>query len=256
MVANPVRQTDAITAGIVNLAGVEGCRHGYKPDCQQCEIRTIAICSVFGAAEISEVQKLATTVELGPGEVLFEQGDPATYVYNLVSGRLRLFTLLTDGRRQITNFARPGEFLGFAADDMRHSSAEAITQVSACRFVKSDLAQLSERHPKICKRILQLKERELETTQGQLVAVGRKSPVERVASFLCSELEASGWQNSQKPVIELQMTRGDIADYLGLTIETVSRTFTKLRQTGTISLPRAERVMVEDLERLRDFQES
>jgi CRP/FNR family transcriptional regulator len=250
------KRRDPIAAGVVSLAGVESCRHGHKPDCQHCGIRDIAFCSVFDSAEIAAVQRLATTVELHAGDTLFEQGDPASYVYNIVEGRLRQYALLADGRRQITGFARPGDFLGLTLEATRTTTSEAITPTVACRFGKTELGRLSDAYPKICRRMLELKEHELEVTQGQLVALGRKSPVERVASFLWHELEANGLQYAAKPSFQLEMTRGDIADYLGLTIETVSRTFTKLRQTGTISLPRAEQVIVEDIERLRDFCES
>lgn len=243
-------------AGIAYLTGVDRCRHGNMPDCAHCSVRDIAFCSVFDESEMESVQALAGSIELEAGRALFEQGDPLPHVYNVVSGTLRLFRLLADGRRQITGFARPGDFLGLNVGEETPFSAEAVTEVRLCRFQRRELETLSDRHPKLCHRILDLKNRELSRAQEQLVLLGRKTPMEKVATFLLQELEASAEPiDSGGQAFDLHMTRSDIADYLGLTIETVSRTFTKLRQSQAIRLPRAERVEVDDLEILEDFSE-
>ncbi len=257
--AGPARTSSDETvrnAGIAYLTGVDRCRHGNHPDCASCSVRDIAFCSVFDEHDLLLVHNLASSAELQPGQALFEQGDPLPFVFNVVSGTLRLYSLLADGRRQITGFARPGDFLGLHVGEECPFSAEAVTDVRVCRFERRDLETLSESHPQLCHRILDLKNRELARAQEQLVVLGRKTPMEKVASFLLQEMQAGSPGGSGGSVaVDLHMTRGDIADYLGLTIETVSRTFTKLRQSQAIRLPRAERVEIDHPDRLEELAE-
>ena len=167
---------------------------------------------------------------------MFAEEEIATSVHNVLEGVLRLYILLPDGRRQIVGFALPGDFLGMAASGRHGYSADAIGPVTVCRFSKGPFARFIENRPDLLRRINELTVRELSQAQQHMVLLGRRSAEERVASFLI------GWRDRLAAVTgpsstgPLPMGRQDIADFLGLTIETVSRTFTKLERDGVIEI--------------------
>jgi CRP/FNR family transcriptional regulator, anaerobic regulatory protein len=159
-------------------------------------------------------------------------------------GMLRLVKLLPDGRRQITGFLSAGYLLGLAPEGVHVYSAEAITDVTVCRYGRAAFERLIEEMPGFAKRLFAQTSHELRANQDQMVLLGRKTATEKVASFL---LMFAGRQSGDEAgEIDMPMTRCDIADYLGLTIETVSRTFTKLRQDGLIELPAPTRIKLRD----------
>jgi CRP/FNR family transcriptional regulator len=148
---------------------------------------------------------------------------------------LKLSKLLPDGRRQITGFLLPGDYLGLAFAERYICSAEAVTPVRLCRFPRSAFLALLDQFPALEKALLGRAATELAAAQKQMLLLGRKTARERVASFLLQLAEREGADDGM--AMDLPMTRTDIADYLGLTIETVSRTLTNLRKTGLIALP-------------------
>jgi CRP/FNR family transcriptional regulator, anaerobic regulatory protein len=185
------------------------------------------------------------------GEVLFTEGDEANSVYEIVSGMLRLVKLLPDGRRQITGFLSAGHLLGLAPEGVHVYTAEAITGVTVCRYGRAAFERLIEEVPGFAKRLFAQTSHELRANQDQMILLGRKTATEKVASFL---LMFAGQQSGDDAgAIDMPMTRCDIADYLGLTIETVSRTFTKLKQDGLIELPAPSCVKLRDRGRLEEL---
>jgi CRP/FNR family transcriptional regulator len=159
-----------------------------------------------------------------------------TSFYNLLEGVMRLYKLLADGRRQIIGFALPGDFLGLAASSRHNFSADAIGAVELCQFSRSGFTKFSQNKPDLLRRINELAVKELGQAQNHIVLLGRRSAEEKVATFLV------GWRNRMAELpgpphtLPLPMSRQDIADYLGLTIETVSRTFTKFERDGVIEI--------------------
>ncbi len=185
-----------------------------------------------------------------PGETLFTEGDEAHSVYEIVSGMFRLVKLLPDGRRQITGFLPAGHLLGLASEGVHIYTAEAITEVTVCRYGRAAFERLVEELPGFAKRLFAQTSHELRANQDQMVLLGRKTATEKVASFLL--MFARRQSEDEAGEIDMPVTRCDIADYLGLTIETVSRTFTKLRQDGLIELPAPTRVKLRDRARLEE----
>lgn len=197
-----------------------------------------------GRAEGGAVQRHA------PGMNLFFEGDDADSVFEVVSGTLRLYKVLIDGRRQIIGFVSGGRLLGIAPQRQYLCSAEAVTPLTVRRYKRPAFERRIDEEPGLARRILAELSDELCMAQDQMLLLGRKSATEKVASFLLSL--ATGQDGDVAAHIDLPMGRGDIADYLGLTVETVSRTFTKLRNDGLIALPSPNSVEVLDAEQLEE----
>ena len=179
---------------------------------------------------------------------IFAEGEGAGYVYKLVSGAVRVSKLLPDGRRQISAFQLPGDMFGFEADDIHHASAEAIVPVKVVAFKWHSLLSASESgglvHELLNRTMIGLRQ-----TQDHLLLLGRKNARERLAAFLLEMSRRSGAEE----VLDLAMPRHDIADYLGLTLETVSRMFAELKAAGMIRLESARRVHLIDLTKLTEL---
>ena len=171
-----------------------------------------------------------------PGQILFFEGDPAKHVFSLVEGNLRICRLLSDGRRVITGFLRSGDAVGVSFKNRYLYSAEAIDEVAFRRVTKrsfeEELAASPQLRPLVFSRVCD----EVAAAQDQMVLLSCKSAEERLASFFLHQLQSDEARGGARGVITLPMTRLDIADYLGLTIETVSRTVTRLANKGIISV--------------------
>ncbi|MEQ8355777.1 MAG: helix-turn-helix domain-containing protein [Kiloniellaceae bacterium] len=179
---------------------------------------------------------IMNSVELQAGDPLFDEGEVAGNVYNITSGTVRVYKLLPDGRRQVTGFLFAGDFLGIAKQDIYAFSAEAVTPCLLCRFPRHKLEDLMLRLPKIEQRLLSIASNELAAAQEQMLLLGRKTAREKIASFLLMLAMRARKRGQVEDPIAVSMSRTDIGDYLGLTTETVSRTFTQLKQRGIIQL--------------------
>lgn len=218
--------------------------------CQTCEVRDCAICAVLEDDELLELNAIATAVELEAGATVFHEGDENTYLFNVVKGAVRLSKLLADGRRQITGFLFPGDFLGLSIANVYAYSAEAITDVSLCRFSRRGLTEFMGQSPKLEHQLLALASNELVEAQEQMLVLGRKTATERVVTFLIKLAERIGRQAGDGWELDLPMTRTDLGDYLGLTTETVSRTMSRLRDKGVICTSGVRSVHVRDANEL------
>jgi CRP/FNR family transcriptional regulator len=221
--------------------------------CAHCDARERNFCAALDPAELAEFAKVMTEASLPPGGVLFHEGDPAEYVMNVTSGAVKLFKLLGDGRRQILGFRFAGDFLGLSAGADYAYSAETLTDSKLCRFPRKKLDVLRDRFPHLDRRLLSLSIDELTAAQEQLLLLGRKTAEERLVSFLILLSQGQVRRGETSDPIRLPMTRSDIADYLGLTIETVSRTFSALRKKGLIELPNTIEVHLVDRDRLEEI---
>ncbi|WP_396594524.1 cyclic nucleotide-binding domain-containing protein [Brevundimonas sp. R86498] len=195
--------------------------------------------------------KLAEVMTLGSGTVLVREGDPAPHVFSITSGSLRVYKLLPDGRRQITGFLFAGDFLGLAIDDDYVFSAEAMEPSTVCRFRKGPFRLLVKQSPALEHVLLHRTMHELAAAQNQMLLLGRKTAIERMAYFL---LDLPGHDPARPSVpghVRLPMKRAEIADYLGLTIETVSRVLTRMKLKGLISTPSPGALIIERPDRMR-----
>jgi CRP/FNR family transcriptional regulator, nitrogen fixation regulation protein len=195
------------------------------------------------------------TSGLGPGGIpmsfarnteIYAEGESAGHVYKVVSGVIRISKLLPDGRRQISAFHTAGDMFGFEADDLHHASAGAVVPVKVVAYKWQSLLAAGTHSMSLVRDLLNLTMIGLRQTQDHLLLLGRKNALERVAAFL---IEMAKRTNAGS-VLELAMARHDIADYLGLTLETVSRMFAELKELGAIKLEGARRVHLLDPERL------
>lgn len=180
---------------------------------------------------------------------IFAQGDPSGNVYQVLSGLVRVSRLLADGRRQISGFYLPGEMFGLEADETHQFSAEAVVPSKVVSFKLASLLSLSDGNHELARELWQIALRSLTRAQSHLMLLGRRNALERVAAFLLELCERQGGGNT----VELPMSRLDIADYLGLTLETVSRMFGELKDMGAIALASARRVEVLDHKALKEL---
>ena len=209
---------------------------GAVSPCSACSVRHLTLCSALDDQEVADMAAIVTTLELGPGEPLFDEGQPARHVFNVTAGAIKIYKLLPDGRRQMTGFLFPGDFLGLANDQDYAYSAEAVTFSTLCRFPRQKLEPLLHRHPKMEHRLLSMASHELAVAQEQMLLLGRKTAREKVASFLLMLSRRAEQRGQSGNPVSVPMSRNDIGDYLGLTTETVSRTFTQLKSSGAITL--------------------
>jgi CRP/FNR family transcriptional regulator len=190
---------------------------------------------VIGPEDFVRLSALAFRLDVSDRQAFMTEGEPAEHFFTMTQGVAKLFKLMPDGRRQITGFARPGDFIGLAAGVSGYAStAEAVGAVRLCRFNRSQLRLLLDDFPQMEEAILAAASSELAAAQAQMMVLGRKTSRERLATFL---LSWRGSESQETATMPLPITRQDIADYLGLTIETVSRCFTGLRHAGLIALP-------------------
>jgi CRP/FNR family transcriptional regulator len=212
--------------------------------CARCDARSQSVCNAIPDTEFRRLVEASTTHTSAPGTSFIIEGEPASAFFNITGGTAKLYKLLPDGRRQITGFAGVGHFLGLAVSDTYAFGAEAIEPVRYCRFSRTKLRQLLDDFPAMEKRLLQLASNELVAAQEQMLLLGRKTARERVASFLLTQSRLGVICQMPRARFALPMTRGDIADYVGLTIETVSRTLTKLRSDGLVEIPNTTDIVI------------
>ena len=197
------------------------------PNCLTCRTRFLAVCSAFEETELVAFDRIVQHRCQPAKAVLFEEGSPADFVYSLSEGSVRLYRLLPDGRRQIVGFALPGDFLGVDLPDTHPYSAETIDPVRVCRMPRGPFKEMVDEKPHLLRKLHEVAARELHSAHDQMVVLGRRSAEARVAHFLLDLQHRWSRISKVSVTVPLPMNRTDIADYLGLTIETVSRTISK-----------------------------
>lgn len=183
---------------------------------------------------------IGITLHFERGAEIFAEEDPAEYIYQVIKGTVRTCKLLSDGRRQIGAFAMPGDYFGMEGCEMHCFAAEAINDVSVRLISRSAAFAAAGRDPEIARSLWQITARSLDASQRHALLLGRKTAMEKIGSFLNEVAERQGSDDE----VELAMSRQDIADYLGLTIETVSRSMTQLEAAGTICLATSRHVLL------------
>ncbi|MFJ6324764.1 MULTISPECIES: Crp/Fnr family transcriptional regulator [unclassified Rhizobium] len=168
------------------------------------------------------------------GQSLFLEGDAARHLFEVVEGSLRIFRIISDGRRVITGFLHASDMAGVSMTGNYLYSAEAVVDTRIRRISRKLFDAEVAKSPELQSEVFSLLRDEMADAQDQMVLLSRKSAEERLCSFLLRQAEAAPGARANAGIVALPMTRLDIADYLGLTIETVSRTITKLTQRGII----------------------
>jgi CRP/FNR family transcriptional regulator len=195
----------------------------------------------------------AGLAHLSNREDLFLEGDEATQVYEIVSGVVCLYRIMPDGGRHILAFRFPGDIVGLCSPANYGYNAQAVGDARVRRISRTSLERMIDEHPGFARKLLRMAAAELNATRDHLTCLASKSAEAKVAEFLLMLTERSKPKAGADVVVDLPMTRTDIGDYLGLTIETVSRTISKMRRSGIIDLPRTTRVVVRSEERLAEL---
>ena len=224
--------------------------------CAICTVRLFSVCGALATAELPRLANIAKSLTVEPRTIFVNEGEPSQHLFNLTAGVAKLYKVLSDGRRQITGFLFPGDFLGLVAGEKYPFSAAAVTRVTFCRFEAPQLEKLLEDFPRMEHRLLGIASRELAAAQEQMLLLGRKSAPEKLASFLIMLSRRGGRSGSPAQPLVLAMTRFDIGDYLGLTVETVSRMLTQFRKEGLIELPTSDRVVLRERDALESLAEA
>ena len=191
--------------------------------------------TVANAHELRALQGIATEIYFRSGQSIFSEREPADRVFGLSKGVVRLYTFM-DGRRQVLAFALPGDFLGMPLASLHRVSADAIGEVALCQFSRDELMKLIESSPNLMRLLIEFADRELDMAQDQLLLLGNGSAEKKVVMFLIGWRDRLARLSLSSEIVPLPMRRRDIADFLGLKLETVSRTLAKLEQKNVIRI--------------------
>lgn len=190
-----------------------------------------------------------------PHQTIVEEGQPADFLINVTAGSVKLFRTLSDGRVQIVGFLKRGDFLGMPAGGVYSVGAEAISQVETCNFSRPAFERLLNDNPSLEHRLFQMASTEVAVARDHLLLLGRKTARERVATFLNQMVDKARCGHTTTPCVELPMTRAEIADYLGMTMETVSRVLGAFKTDGLISAASPSEITLLNPDKLKKVAE-
>ena len=214
------------------------------PDCAECPVRDHSLCAGMQPQDLIRITEKTDLLETGAGQALFYEGDTARSFFTIRRGVVRLVRSFPDGRRSVVGFLHAGDFFGGGFGRKTYATtAEAVTPLEYCRISVNDLETLAKTHPNLAHQMAEMASDRLHAADDHIVLLSRKTALEKVAAFL---LASSEWVSNAHQ-FDLPMSRSDIADYLGLTIETVSRTLTKLTDSSVIALPTPQYVSILDI---------
>ena len=220
--------------------------------CDQCVVRNRAICAALEKDELTSLNAIGRRRNLVAGESLIWEGEDSVLVANVIEGVLKLSAGTEDGREQIVGVVYPSDFIGRPFGGTTNHGVTALTDARVCVFSRADFDAFAREHPDLEHKLLQRTLSELDRTRRWMLLLGRKSASEKVASFLIelSDRLAPATCTAHPDAVAtrfvLPFSRQQIADVLGLTIETVSRQFTRLKSDGVIDLPSRREVVIED----------
>jgi CRP/FNR family transcriptional regulator len=215
----------------------------------------LAICDGLDAPSQERLFCMTETQDVSAKQTIFCEGDSCNHLFEVIEGVVGLYKLTPDGRRQIIGFAYPGQLLGTGFHPTHAYTAEAISDARLCRYPRAKLEMILEEMPGLGNRLLAMTASALSAAHDQMLLLGRKTAIEKVASFVLRLSEMNERNGGDPETVFLPMMRGDIADFLGLAVETVSRVITQLRTMGVIDLHHNNHVRLRDMDRLRDLAE-
>ncbi|MDE2361358.1 MAG: helix-turn-helix domain-containing protein [Hyphomicrobiales bacterium] len=218
------------------MSGPKGSIRAAPPEiiCTFCGVHSSGICSALAPEEIVELDRMAKRALYAPKDTIFSQGERLTRIYIVTEGLVRLSKLLPDGRRQVIGFRLPGDVIGLSNAEHYGVSADAINQVAVCWLPKPAFMRFAGERLALLRKLNEFALRELSAAYDRMLLLGRFSVEEKLASFLIGWRDRLARLSRAQDIVPLPMSRRDIADYLGLTIETVSRTFTKFEREKLI----------------------
>ena len=220
--------------------------------CDLCVVRNRAICSALDARELDALSAIGRTRTIAQGESLMWEGEDSVLVANVLDGVLKLSTSTEDGREQIVGVVYPSDFIGRPFGGTTGHSVTALTDATICVFARRDFDAFAREQPALEHKLLERTLAELDRTRRWMLLLGRKSASEKLASLLvemAERLAPSGCaapETQAERLLTLPFSRQQVADVLGLTIETVSRQFTRFKNDGVVDLPSRREVRIRD----------
>jgi len=205
--------------------------------CDLCEVRERSICADLGPREFAQIEKVMARRSVPRNKAIMAEGEPNELLYIVVDGSFRLTKILEDGRRQVTGFLFKGDFAGVRSTGASAYTAEALEDSHVCNFPHRFLDEISKDAPGVKDRLIARGQTEYHKAQDHIVLLGKKTAEERVISFIemidrTIGVDEAG--DTGRRIVPLPMSRQDIADYLGLRLETLSRTLALLKKDGRI----------------------
>jgi CRP/FNR family transcriptional regulator len=225
----------------------------HSQDCNSCAIRHRAVCARCESDELARLEQMKYYRSFQAGQTVIWSGDRMDFVASVVSGIATLTQTLEDGRRQMVGLLLPSDFVGRPGRSTVAYDVTATTDLVMCCFRKKPFEELILTTPHISQRLLEMTLDELDAAREWMLLLGRKTAREKIASLLAiiARRDVSLNPRAKGPIVfDLPLTREEMADYLGLTLETVSRQVSALRRDGVISLQGKRQVMVNDFDRL------
>jgi CRP/FNR family nitrogen fixation transcriptional regulator len=207
------------------------------------------LANIFLRQDTSAQPHMGSVQNVSQDREIFAEGDHADYFFKIMSGVVRTCKFLADGRRQIDAFYVAGDIFGFEAGEDYQLSAEAVTDCTLIVYRRNKIDALAGSDKIASHELLNFAMRGMARAQAHSLLLGRRSAMEKVAGFLLTWAQ----KGANHKTVTLAMTRQDIGDYLGLTIETVSRTLSQMERENVIDLPTARQICVRNLERLEDI---
>lgn len=222
--------------------------------CLSCEARHKGVCGVLTPVQLTKLSKYTNRFKLENNKIISSPDGVEKNFANLLNGVVKLTKLMADGRQQIVGLQFAPDLIGRPFMNNSTVTAEAATDIHVCSFPKKILEELLAESPKMEHRLHEQTLRELDDARDWLLTLGRKSAIEKVASFLyliATHIDPEHNDGKDTITLDMPMKRGDIADFLGITIETVSRQLTNLRKSGIIEIPNRHTINIPSLIRLK-----
>lgn len=230
--------------------------HIDSSECQLCEVRACGMCSELDTATLNDLRKITRTRDYKAGELIFSDDAPLQSYAAIKSGIVKLSKILPDGRQQTLGLGFPPDFIGRTYKDKNTYFVSAITNVTVCTFPRDLFNEYLKATPSLEHRLFELTLNELDAARDWMLMLGRMSAIEKVATLLLSFADRLYKSNSLQGIpcdethFELPLTRSEISDFLGLTIETVSRQFSLLKKKGLIGITQQRFIEILDKEGL------
>jgi CRP/FNR family transcriptional regulator len=239
--------------GVVSSTESAPCHHNRLVNCGDCRLNSLCLPIALDATEIDQLDEIVKRGRpLAKGEHLFRQGAPFSAVYAVRSGSFKAYSASDDGVEQVTGFYLPGEIMGLdGISNLSHcSSAVALETSTVCEIPFSRLEELSIRLPSLQRRFFQMMGKEIARDQQMFTLLGKNSAEERIAALLLSISTRHHHRNLSASRFRLSMSRSEMGNYMGLTVETVSRVFSRLQKQGVIKVDNRE-VEIVDMDALK-----
>ena len=212
--------------------------------CSVCKIRPFSFCRCLPEEDLGVFAGISSEKNYSNKDNIFLQEEESISLYNITEGNVKIYQLVSDGRIQIIGFLYPGDFFGSYKRGKYNYSAEAIGEVKTCVFKQNVLDDYLMQNMKLARELLHMTSHELTLAQDRIAVLGKLTASERLAKFLLNisdQRARIGWQNNP---VSLPMSRQDIADYLGLTLETVSREISKFKSSNLIRILNTKQIYI------------